>query len=138
MGIVMINPSRANADLDDPTVDRVQSLCRRLGFGRAIIGNLFAWRTPDVTELARVADPVGPDNDAHLAAIAAEADMIVVAWGAPGKIPAGHAGRWREVADILVRAGKPLRCLTHLKSGHPRHPQILIHETPLPLWRRPA
>jgi len=138
MGIVMINPSRANADLDDPTVDRVQSLCRRLGFGRAIIGNLFAWRTPDVTELARVADPVGPDNDAHLAAIAAEADMIVVAWGALGKIPAGHARRWREVADILERAGKPLHCLTHLKSGHPRHPQILIHETPLPLWRRPA
>lgn len=138
MGIVMINPSRATADLDDPTIDRVQSLCRRFGYGRAIIGNLFAWRTPDVTELARVADPVGPDNDAHLAAIAAEADMIVVAWGAPQKMPRGHTGRWRDVADILEGQGKPLHCLTHLKSGHPRHPQILIHGTPLPLWQRPA
>lgn len=134
----MINPSRATADLDDPTIDRVQTLCQRLGFGRAIIGNLFAWRTADVKELGRIADPVGPENDAHLAAIAGEADMIVVAWGAPGKIPASHADRWRKVAGILGQAGKPLHCLTHLKSNHPRHPQILIHETPLPLWRAPA
>lgn len=138
LGIVMINPSRATADLDDPTIDRVQALCRRLGFGRAIIGNLFAWRTHDARELARVEDPVGPDNDAHLAALAREADTVVVAWGAAEKIPASHAERWREVAGVLEAAGKPLHCLTHLKSGHPRHPQILIHETPLPLWRRPA
>lgn len=138
MGIVMINPSRATGDLDDQTIGSVQTLCRRLGFGRAIIGNLFAWRTPEVAELARVADPVGPDNDRHLADLAREADSIVVAWGAVGKLPRAHADRWRKVADILARAGKPLHCLAHLKGDHPRHPQILIHETPLPLWRRPA
>lgn len=134
----MINPSEATADLDDPTIDRVQTLCTRLGYGRAIIGNLFALRSPDVARLARVSDPVGPENDQHLAAIASEADMLVVAWGAPGKFPAGYPDRWREVADILESSGKPLHCLTHLVSGHPRHPQILIHETPLPLWQRPA
>ena len=138
LAVVMINPSRATADLDDPTIDRVQTICRRLGYGRAMIGNLFAWRTPDVAELARVPDPVGPDNDTHLAAITREADAIYVAWGAPGKLPCSHANRWRAVADLLEAAGKPVLCLTHLKSGHPRHPQILIHETPLPLWQRPA
>lgn len=138
MGIVMINPSAATADMDDPTIDRVQTVCTRFGFGRAIIGNLFAWRTGDVAELARVVDPVGPENDAHLARLAQEADVVVVAWGAPGKLPRSHAGRWRDVVGILEQRGKPLHCLTHLKSGHPRHPQILIHETPLPLWRRPA
>lgn len=138
MGIVMINPSRATEDLDDPTISSVQTLCARLGFGRAIIGNLFAWRTPDVSELARVADPVGPANDSHLAAIAAESATLVVAWGAAGKLPRANADRWREVVRILERSGKPLHCLTHLKGDHPRHPQILIHETPLPLWRCPA
>jgi hypothetical protein len=138
MGIVMINPSRATEDLDDPTISSVQTLCARLGFGRAIIGNLFAWRTPDVSDLARVADPVGPENDSHLAAIAADSDRLVVAWGAAGKLPRAHADRWREVVGILGRSGKPLHCLTHLKGDHPRHPQILIHETPLPLWRCPA
>jgi len=138
LGVVMINPSRATADLDDPTIDRVQTVCARLGFGRAIIGNLFAWRTADVAELAQVEDPVGPDNDIHLARLADEADTILVAWGAPGKFPAPRRERWRDVVRILEGAGKPLHCLTHLKSGHPRHPQILIHETPLPLWRPPA
>lgn len=137
MGIVMINPSLATEALDDPTIDRVQALCQRFGFGRAIIGNLFAWRTSDVAELARVDDPVGPENDAHLASLAQDADMIVVAWGASAKLPRRHAGRWRDVAVLLGASGKPLHCLTHLKDGHPRHPQILIHQTPLPLWQPP-
>lgn len=138
LGIVMTNPSRATEEWDDPTIASVQRLCARLGFGRAIIGNLFAWRTPDVADLARVADPIGPDNDRHLEAIAGEADTIVVAWGAAAKLPRGHADRWRDVARLLEGAGKPLHCLTHIKGDHPRHPQILIHETPLPLWRRPG
>ncbi|MFM7350008.1 MAG: DUF1643 domain-containing protein [Erythrobacter sp.] len=138
LGIVMTNPSRASAAMDDPTIAAVQRLCARFGFGRAIIGNLFAWATPDIAELARVADPVGPDDDRHLESLAREADMLVVAWGAAAKLPRTHPGRWREVADILEGAGKPLHCLTHLKGGHPRHPQILIHETPLPRWRRPG
>lgn len=133
----MINPSTADADLDDPTIDRVQAVCTRFGFGRAIIGNLFALCTSDVGALAQAADPVGPENDRHLEGLAHEADIVVVAWGAPGKFPNGYANRWRDVVRILEGVGKPLHCLTHLVSGHPRHPQILIHETPLPLWRRP-
>ncbi len=134
----MMNPSQATEDLDDPTIASVQRLCTRLGFGRAIIGNLFAWRSSEVSALARVGDPVGPDNDAHLATLAREADVLVVAWGAAGKHPGTHPDRWRAVAAILAGAGKPLHCLTHLKGDHPRHPQILIHETPLPLWQAPA
>lgn len=137
LAIVMMNPSEATEEFDDPTIASVQTLCARLGFGRAIVGNLFAWRSPQVARLAEVVDPVGPENDAHLAAMAAEADLIAVAWGAATKHPKSHPGRWRQVAAILERAGKPLHCLTHLKGDHPRHPQILIHETPLPRWRRP-
>lgn len=138
MGIVMMNPSEATAEWDDPTIAAVQRLCARTGMGRAIIGNLFAWRSPHVARLAGVDDPVGPDNDAHLAALAQEADVVVVAWGAAAKHPKSHPDRWREVADLLAGSGKPLHCLAHLKGDHPRHPQILIHDTPLPLWRRPV
>jgi hypothetical protein len=42
------------------------------------------------------------------------------------------------VAGMLDAAGRPLHCLTHLAGGHPRHPQVLIHENSLPLWRRPS
>ncbi len=138
VGIVMMNPSRATEDFDDQTIGSVQTLCKRLGLGRAIIGNLFAYRTPDVAELAAAEDPIGAENDWHLDAIARDADTIVVAWGASGKHPLGHKNRWRDAVRILERAGKPLHCLKHLKGDHPRHPQILIHETPLPVWRRPV
>ena len=135
---IMVNPSTATEDTDDQTILMVQSVCATFGIGRAIIGNIFAYRSKDVGALSTVADPVGPSNDQHICQIAEEADMIVVAWGAPTKIPARLRNRWRDVADILAATGKPLHCLTHLSEGHPRHPQVLIHESPLPLWRRPA
>jgi hypothetical protein len=134
---IMLNPSTATEDTDDQTIRMVQTVCIRLGIGRAIIGNMFALRSKDVADLAKADDPVGPDNDQHLARIAAEAEKIIVAWGAPGKLPPRLRQRWRDVAAILDAAGRPLHCLTHLKGNHPRHPQILKHDETLPIWRRP-
>lgn len=134
---VMVNPSTATEDTDDQTILMVQNVCANFNIGRAIIGNMFAFRSKDISDLAKVNDPIGPDNDEHLLRIAAEADIIIVAWGAPSKLPFDLRHRWRQVADILETAGKPLHCLKHLTGDHPRHPQILIYESPLPLWRRP-
>jgi hypothetical protein len=138
LGIVMINPAEATEEWDDPTIACVQTLCSRFGFGRAIIGNLFGYRDPDVLKLASIDDPIGPENDDSLEGIARDADTIVVAWGAHKKAPAGHENRWRDVVRILERSGKDLYCLRHLSGDHPAHPLYLRHETPLPLWRRPA
>jgi len=135
---IMVNPSTATEDVDDQTILMVQNVCAAFGIGRATIGNLFGYRSKDITDLAKVNDPVGPDNDKHLFQIAAEAEIIIVAWGTPDKLPVSLRNRWREVVAILDLSGKPLHCLTHLARNHPRHPQILIHETPLPLWIRPA
>lgn len=134
---IMVNPSTATEDLDDQTILMVQNVCASFDIGLAIVGNMFAYRSKYVNDLANVDDPIGPDNDKHLAQIAEEADTIIVAWGAPSKLPASLRHRWRNVVDILDAGGKTLRCLTHLTGNHPRHPQILIHESPLPLWRRP-
>lgn len=134
---IMVNPSTATEDTDDQTILMVQKVCTTFHIGRAIIGNMFAYRSKDVTDLAKVNNPVGSDNDTHLAQIAAEADTIIVAWGAPGKLPKSLRHRWRDVVGILDAHGKPLHCLTHLADNHPRHPQVLSHENPLPLWRRP-
>ena len=134
---IMVNPSTATEDTDDQTILMVQNVCATFGIGRAIIGNMFAYRSKDVTDLAKVDDPVGPDNDKHLTQIAAEAEKIIVAWGVPEKLPESLRHRWRDVVAILDSGGKPLHCLKHLARNHPRHPQILIHENPLPLWMHP-
>ncbi len=141
MAIIMANPSTATANTDDQTIRMIQTLSERFGYGKALIGNLFAWRSPDIHQLGEQDDPVGPDNDLHLVALAQEADHIVVAWGPPGKVKSAFrpvwTERWNTVADLLASSGKSIYCLKHLAGDHPRHPQILMHDTPLPLWRRP-
>lgn len=135
---IMVNPSEATEQCDDRTISNLQTLCARFTIGRAIIGNMFGYRSKYVSKLATIADPIGPDNDEHLIQIAQEAETIIVAWGPPNKLPVNLQNRWRDVVDILTVSGKPLRCLEHLNGNHPRHPQILIHEKPLPLWNRPV
>ena len=48
---VMLNPSTADADKDDPTIRRCCGFADRMGFGGIIVVNLFALRAaaPEVT-----------------------------------------------------------------------------------------
>ena len=39
---------------------------RRHGYGRILVGNIFAYRSKDIRKLKDVVDPVGPENDANL------------------------------------------------------------------------
>src|SRR6187200_2293770 len=55
---VMLNPSAADATVDDPTIRRVVALSRSWGFGGCTVVNLFGWRAAHPRDLASVADPV--------------------------------------------------------------------------------
>src|SRR4051812_16093160 len=116
---LMLNPSTADAERDDPTIRRCIAFSRRFGFARLEVANLYALRTPPPSALRAHPSPVGPDTDAHLAAAAARADTILAAWGHfPFARP--HA---REVLALLPP--DRLRCLGLTRSGAPRHPLYL-------------
>ena len=67
-------------------------------------------------------EPVGPENDAWLARLGADAGIRVAAWGVDGS----HLGR-----DAAALALIPdLRCLGLTKDGFPRHPLRLRRDTP--------
>ncbi len=127
--IIMVNPSTADAEQDDATIRKLRGFGARHGWGRIIVGNLFAYRATDVRELGKVADPVGPDNDNHLAAMLAEASRVILAWGPVTKQPRGLRGRFRVVLGMLHSVphsiGAPAKC------GHPRHPLMLAYAEPL-------
>lgn len=110
---VMLNPSVADASIDDPTIRRVVDFAQRWRFGGVDVFNLFALRATDPGELLVHDDPVGPENDAWLERIAS--DTIVAAWGVHGTIK----GRSFRVSRMLD--GR-LSCLGRTKGGHPRHP----------------
>jgi hypothetical protein len=134
---IMVNPSTADASADDATIRKVIGFSERLGAGWAIVGNKFAYRATDVRELRSVADPKGPENDAHLAQIIRAAPLVIVAWGPLVKLPKELRRRWRTICKLADEAGVKLMCLGTAQDGHPRHPLMLAYDTPLVEWKRP-
>lgn len=114
---VMLNPSDADAERDDPTVTRVIRFTQAWGFPGMSIRNLYALRSPDPAALWSHREPVGPDNDAHLAELAG-APMVVCAWGNHG----ARNDRGHQVAAMLAADGARLVCLKVTGAGQPWHP----------------
>lgn len=129
---VMLNPSTADAEMDDPTVRKCVGFARQWGRGAVLIGNLFAFRTKEPKLLRRAADPVGASNDEALAWMAAAADMIVVAWGSRAKHPE-LVDRARAVVEGPL-ADRPLLCLKLLPNGDPGHPLFAPYQTRPRSW----
>lgn len=129
---VMMNPSTADAFADDATIAKVTKFARRWGFGRLLIGNVHAYRCTDQARLVETPDPIGPDNDGHLLAMAAEASRIVMAYGTP-KIVALRA-RGPAVARMLIAAGHKLHALRVSVAGVPWHPLCLPDDTEPHPW----
>jgi hypothetical protein len=135
--VLMVNPSKADAEIDDQTIRKVCGFGLRLNFSKVIVGNEFAWRATDITELRAVTDPIGPDNDRHLEQIMRDADVHIVAWGALAKLPMTLRKRWIDVVRIADRVGCTLHCLGINDDGHPKHPQMTGYDVPLTAWRAP-
>lgn len=120
LGFIMLNPSTADAEVNDPTVTRCIKRAQRLGYGGAVVGNAYAYRSTDPKKLRLIGGPIGFDNDSHLLNIMNDCETIIVAWGAHAKL-----GRAKRICDIAEEAGKQLYCLALTKHGAPRHPLYL-------------
>src|ERR1700733_12285555 len=98
---VMMNPSTADPLVDDPTVAKCGRFARAWGYGGIYVGNTFAYRATDQKHLRLVADPIGPDNDKHLVAMAKASHLVVFAYGQPGH--RSLAPRGQLVARLLMK-----------------------------------
>ena len=115
--VVGLNPSRADAHRDDPTVRRCLGYARAWGCSGLRLANLFAWRSTDPDELRRVPDPLGPDADLWLVRLAAGAGLVLAAWGNGGRL----GGRSLVARRLLP----PLQVLRLTRLGEPAHPLYL-------------
>lgn len=129
---LMLNPSTADATLDDPTIRRCRGFAKTWDCAGLIVANLYALRSTDPGGLWLHTDPVGPENDQHLAALAGEIGDVVCAWGVNAQ-----ADRVAAVTDVLRQAGARLWCLGMTKSGAPRHPLYVRGDQPLIEWKHP-
>jgi hypothetical protein len=123
---IMLNPSKADALLDDATIRRVCRFSRSWGFSLVEVYNLFAFRATNPANLWKVPDPIGPVNMEYLKAIPRDV-RIVAAWGNVGASSAKRFGcyeTWKtqvaEVKKLLTARG--CVCLGLTRDGHPKHP----------------
>ncbi len=133
-----LNPSRADAERDDPTLRRLQAFARAWGYGGLEVINLFARISASPAVLRRSADPVGTENDRWL-----EQRLRMLQAGPAGGaiwLGWGNGGVWRgrdqQVLALLASAaaseaasasgsgppGCPWLALGLTAAGQPRHP----------------
>lgn len=130
-GFFGINPSTADASLDDATVRKWKGFALRNECSRFIVGNLFAYRSTDPAVLKGVSDPLGPERDYYLNKIISEVDIIVPCWGRINKIPKNLKWVVDDMMNLLQESGKPVLCFGKTACGQPKHPLMLGYDTPL-------
>jgi hypothetical protein len=123
---VMLNPSVAGADSDDPTVRRCWNFACRWGFHALEVVNIFGLISTNPKALKQTSESVGASTDVILDSAMQSAHSIVCAWGAHGKV----AGRGREVLRRFITAGlgPKLFCFGVTAGGEPLHPLYLPND----------
>lgn len=125
---IMLNPSTADASLDDPTIRRCRGFAKSWDCAGIIVANLYALRATDPAELWLHSDPVGEDNDMWLASLIREHDTVICAWGANAR-----RERIDAVRKMFHRNSRPM-CLGVTKDGAARHPLYIRADQPLIDW----
>lgn len=134
--MVMLNPSTADEEKNDPTVERCQRRAMRLGFGGLVVLNIFALRSTDPAGLYVEPDPVGPGNDNAIAATLdrpADTAMVLCAWGGHGKL----MGRGEQVRKMIVAAGHQPHVFRLNDDDTPSHPLYLPYSVTPKEWTCP-
>jgi hypothetical protein len=128
--VMMLNPSKADAEIDDPTIVRVMGFARRERYGGIVVANLHAFRSTDPNALLRRRDPSGPGNNKALIALAdsavANATPVLCGWGNNGN----RKGADASAIALFRRAGASLVCLGKTANGSPRHPLYVRADHP--------
>lgn len=129
---VMLNPSTADAEQDDPTIRRCIRFARDWGYGSLEVVNLSPVRSPKPDDIARL----WPErthyqtNRGEIAAACKRADLVVLAWGAHklAKLPSMSHGLdvpW-DTATVLGLN----------RNGSPKHPLYVRADKRPEAWSR--
>lgn len=119
--ICMLNPSKADAYTNDPTVRRCIGYALAWDMNPLIVVNLFALKSTSPAALYAHPYPVGGYNDEVIEKAVQFANgyngIVVAAWGAHGK----HMDRGKEIRN----KGYELHALGLTSKGEPKHPLYL-------------
>lgn len=127
VNFLMLNPSTADENTEDPTIRRCIGFANDWGYGGLIVTNIFAYRSTNPAHLYKVTDPIGPGNDEHILTTAKACALTVCAWGNHGQ----HLARGNAIRSLLIHAGIAARCLGKNAGGEPEHPLYVARDRKL-------
>ncbi|RZJ19272.1 MAG: DUF1643 domain-containing protein [Brevundimonas sp.] len=129
MLFIGMNPSTADASVNDPTCAREWTFARREGFDAMVKANVGDYRATDPKMLlATGVVASSPDNLPTIRRAAADAALVVLCHGKLNKalVPARQA-----LIAALREDGIRLWCFGTNADGSPKHPLYLRSDTPL-------
>ena len=128
----MQNPSVAVLRVNDPTIAKDCVFAQRWGYDGLLIGNVCAYRATQNKNLPKsISEAVGPENLTHLVDMAADASMIVMAYG---QLPKHLKSVGPSTAKHLRETGFKLHALRLAKDGQPWHPLYLPGDSSPKEW----
>jgi hypothetical protein len=132
---VMLNPSTANALVDDPTIRKCVGFAKRAGYGAIEVVNLYAFRATKPKDLFKTIRysgryAIGLDNDNWIREVCVRPDRTVcIAWG---RLPNRWIKEWAsQVLEELQRARVAIHSLRLNGDGSPAHPLMLAYSNKL-------
>lgn len=125
---IMLNPSTADATVDDPTIKRCMKFSHRWGYGSLVVVNLFPFRSSHPNDCRNWAEweRNGPDwyardtihhNEGVVQNVVELCDFVIAAWG---------QADWAQNEGYRILDELPpdtkLYCLGTSADGSPKHP----------------
>lgn len=122
---VMLNPSTADHEVDDPTIRRIIHFSRSWGYAGLTVVNLFPFRSSSPTECKEWFYSQTPEvqkgfeeNREVIKKMMTQHDRILAAWGNLfPSIQAKNLIQW-----VFGQTSTPIFCLGQTQSGNPIHP----------------
>ena len=125
IAFIGLNPSTADADVDDPTIRKCVTLSKNLGFGSLYMLNLFAFRATKPEDMFAADDPIGKWNDEWIRIVTKECEKVIVCWGNYG----ATNQRDLEVLRLLEENNTEYYAFGINKNGTPKHPLYLKNDS---------
>lgn len=123
-----MNPSIADAMVNDQTVERMMRRAMMGKHGGLLVANVFSivdtYSKNLPQYIADGVDIVGPDNDAAIIRLAKRSSLVICGWGVPGNLN----GRGEQVLALLRAAGVKPKALAFNIDGSPQHPLYLGYD----------
>ena len=120
---IMLNPSIANEDIDDPTIKRLISFTREFKHGGFFVANLFTYITP-YSKTLDTSIGLTKLNLKTIKNLVNKVDKVIYAWGNSIKEP-------QELKNLV----KNPKCFGKNLNGTPKHPLYLSSNSKLIKFR---